>query len=81
MRTKEFTFTADHFHLLWKALHDREEKLNAIIETSEDDDSDEFVFVSNDIDYLRGFMRWFEKEGRTVFNDSVFDLSEEAIKP
>jgi hypothetical protein len=60
MRTKDFTLTANDFHLLWRSLHDREEKLKSIIDTSEDPDSDKVVFAHNDIVFLRTFKKWFE---------------------
>ncbi len=80
MRTKDFALTANDFHLLWRSLCDREEKLKTVIDTHEDTDSDEVVCAHNDIVYLRTFKKWFEEQGRPVFGDSVFNLSDEPIQ-
>lgn len=66
MRKKDFALKASDFHLLWRALHELEEKLKTTINTHEDPDSDEVVFAHNDIVYLRLFKDWFEKEGRPI---------------
>lgn len=78
MRQKQFLLDDNNVHVIWKALHDSEEKLQRIIDSG-DPDNDEVIFASNDIVYLRGFIRWFEQEARTTFPNNIFDLTDKVI--
>ena len=80
------SFTAElseaSFNVLWRALHDREQKLQHVIE-SHDEESDEAVVANNDIIYLRGVIeslqkrateagfRYFRKTGIYPINHTV----------
>jgi hypothetical protein len=79
MREKTFTLNETSFNAVWRSLKDREEKLLTIIRTG-DEDSDEVVFASNDIIYLRGLMKWFQEEATGVFSPSAFSTSDSVIK-
>ncbi len=77
---KEHIFSIDDtkFNVLWRSLNDREEKLLNIIQTG-DEESDEVVFASNDIVYLRGLKRWLKEEAEKSFDESAFIVSDELI--
>ncbi len=80
MRKHIFSLDEKKCNVIWRALNDREDKLLNVIDEG-DEESDEVVFASNDIVYLRGLKRWFKKEALTLFDESTFDLSNDLIEP
>lgn len=78
MREHNFTLGDTHCNVIWRSLKDREEKLLKTIETG-DEESDEVVFASNDLVYLRGFMRWFKEETLKTFDESTLNTSDDII--
>ena len=78
MQKHTFPLDETKFNVIWRALNDREEKLLNVIETG-DEESDEVVYASNDIVYLRGLKRWLRDEALTSFDESVFNTSNDII--
>jgi hypothetical protein len=77
------SFTAElseaSFNVLWRALHDREQKLQQVIE-SHGEESDEAVVANNDIIYLRGVMESLRKQATDAgFRPEAFVISDEII--
>lgn len=79
MRKHTFSLDDTKCNVIWRALNDREEKLLNIIDKG-DEESDEVVFASNDIVYLRGLKRWFKEEALKSFDESTFNTSDDVIK-
>jgi hypothetical protein len=79
MREIGVTLNDKAFNLIWRALHDREAKLLNIVETAEDEDADDVVMAANDLVYLRMFKEHLEKQGREVFRENTFSLSDEIV--
>ncbi|WP_308363950.1 MULTISPECIES: hypothetical protein [unclassified Microbulbifer] len=80
MRSHDFSLDATNVNVIWRALCDREEKLLDIIKNG-DEESDEVVFASNDVVYLRGFKRWIKEEALKAFDESVLSTSDDVIEP
>lgn len=80
MRKHTFSLDETKCNAIWRALNDREEKLLNIVENG-DEESDEVVFASNDVVYLRGLKRWFKEEASKSFDESVFNTSDDLIDP
>lgn len=70
---------ASAFNVYWRALHDREQKLQAIID-GHDEESDEAIVANNDIIYLRAVRDSLFKAGKAAgLRDECFELSEEIL--
>jgi len=79
MRSVDIHLSETAFNVFWRALHDREQKLQNIID-SHDEESDEAVVANNDIIYLRATIKSFEQQGRQAgLRDESFELSEEIL--
>ncbi|HEY0682496.1 MAG TPA: hypothetical protein VGD45_09205 [Steroidobacter sp.] len=73
MRAKTFTLNETSFSVVLQSLCDREEKLLTIVRSG-DEDSDEVVFASNDIVYLRGLIEWFKEEASGIFSSAATSI-------
>lgn len=80
MRSHNFSLDETNFNVIWRSLCDREEKLLSVINNG-DEESDEVVFASNDVVYLRGLKRWLKEEALKTFDESAFSTSDEIIEP
>jgi len=78
MRDLPLTLNDTAFRLVWRALHDREEKLLRIVK-QEDSGSDGAALAGNDLVYLRMWRKGLEEKARSVFGEEVFALSDETI--
>ena len=67
------------FNVYWRALHDREQKLQTIID-EHDEESDEAIVTHNDIIYLRAVRDSLLREGKAAgFRNECFELSDEIL--
>lgn len=64
-----------NFRVIWLSLLDREQKLQKIIETH-DEESDETVFALNDLAALRIYKDALKEKAEKVFHVSIFESSE-----
>lgn len=79
MRSVDINISETAFNVFWRALHDREKRLQNIID-EHDEESDEAVVANNDIIYLRATMESFEKQGKLAgLRDESFELSDEIL--
>lgn len=67
------------FNVFWRALHDREKKLQAIIE-SHHEESDEAIVANSEIIYLRTVKDSLEKKGKEAgLRPECFETSDEIL--
>ena len=79
MRELQLTFSHDSFNLLWISLCSREkELLNIVDEFGED--SEDGALALNDLAYLHIFKEKIKDKACDVFDESVFDVSDETFK-
>jgi len=76
VRSLSVTLSDSSFNVIWRSLHDREQKLQNIID-EHDEESDEAVVANNDIVYLRTVRDSLRKQAKDAgLADSSFELSE-----
>ena len=67
------------FNVIWRSLHDREQKLQASID-NHDEESDEAIVANNDIIYLRTLKESLQQQAEAAnFQPDSFELSEATI--
>lgn len=76
MRELNIPLKHDSFNLIWLSLLAREKELLRTIEKY-GEDSDEGSFALNDLAYLRLYRDDLREKAEKVFDESVFDASDE----
>lgn len=79
MRELNLNFNHDNFNLLWISLSARERELLNTIE-EHGDDSEEGALALNDLAYLRLYIAELKEKAEKVFDESVFNTSDDAFE-